>query len=110
MPTLRLALFALLAVLAPPIAAAPFAVADTVPDADLCIWQLDAAPETQTAVLDGTPRTCRLDLSAVAPGAHTIRVKVRNAVWGSASDSPFSSLDFARPSSLTAPGSLRLTP
>lgn len=99
----------LLALLSLPSMGAPFGVADVVPEADICLWEVNGLP-TENSVQAGPPPTCLLDLQGVPPGPFELKVKVRNSVWGAASDSPFTSKGFVNPGSLDAPASLRLEP
>lgn len=79
--------------------AAPFLVCDAEPNVDSCVVEVNG-------VEFPTPYPLHYDLAGINMGAHTVRAKFVNALWG---DTAWSDpLDFTRPS-LGVPSGLGLS-
>jgi hypothetical protein len=93
--------------------AAPFLEADLPDQATThCALSLDGAAFGPDAPVSGTPKTCKVDLASVAPGAHSARlVAVKaDAVWGRQESAPSAPFPFTRPGAPATPSGSRLVP
>lgn len=89
--------------------AAPFLISDPIAPglADLCVWQ-EGTVVTKTPMV---ANACHADMTAVTVGTHNLTIWFELSTapppWGVGPSSPFT---FARPASISTPGTLRLAP
>lgn len=92
--------------------AAPFIVSDdTTQTVTHCGYYLDSAPKIDVPVTD--TKACKVDLSSVTVGVHTVKLTYVLIVpgWGRSESAPSSPFTFTRPSPTisVSPGSLAIT-
>lgn len=75
---------------------------------------LDSNPRTAiSTVLVGTVHTCKLDVSGVSNGSHSVKftaVATNDPTWGTQESGQSAPFAFSRPGSPAAPTNLRLGP
>lgn len=102
----------LLALIATPSFAAPFAAADPPAGATHCVFTIDSLTPVVVTVPVSPPFTCKTDVGAVAVGPHTVKVRARQVdpVWGTIESADTAPLAFTKPGPLAVPTGLTLTP
>jgi len=102
--------FLLLALFPVSASAAPFVVADLADQTTThCAISVDGGAYSADVPVQGSPKVCKHDLSAVAAGSHTVTLKAVKVdpVWGrqeSVASAPFT---FTRPAGPPPPNGLR---
>ena len=105
--------YLLLALFPVSVSAAPFVVADLADQTTThCAISVDGGAYSADVPVQGTPKVCKHDLSAVAAGSHTVTLKAvkDDPVWGRQESAPSAPFAFTRPVPPGAPSGTRLAP